>query len=124
MNSKDLVKEVTRLATEYPDTIYCMPVEGVGCKYTQGSICIEGKLGCLIGIATQNIFPNLSDELEKLDDQQSGLGVINMMHRMGIDYTDKDKYFLSSIQQLQDTKVPWGKALKVALENSSPHTIT
>ena len=123
MNATNIVNEVVRLTTEYPDTVYKY-VDNMGCKYTLGSECIEDKTGCLIGVAIQKSYPKLTEALEELDSKPECLGVINVMNYLGIEYNDKQKYFLSSIQQLQDTGNTWGDALKIALENSDPHTIT
>lgn len=103
----EVLQEVVRLGTEYPDVIYD---SYGGCYYTSPR-CGPGS-GCIIGQALQNLGWTVA-ELKQIEKEYEWSGKVsdmaNALFPLPID--DSVVKMLQEIQRAQDNRVSWGRAV-------------
>lgn len=92
-----LTEEVLRLAEEYPEAIG-------SCSYVRGSA--GSGVGCIFGQALKNI--GVSESFLEEFDTEAAIGISTLSRRLGLEYDPR----WSEVQDLQDSEVPWGVAVK------------
>lgn len=98
-----LIAEVRRLAEESPDALYRGPLGTYGvrtCSYTQGE-CGVG-VGCILGQAAKNVWPELFKEMKKHD--HTGIG------EMLVDNKSVAAYFRCDDNK---SKLQWLKTVQI-----------
>lgn len=138
-----LTREVSRLATTYPEFVYKYKSDVLSepsdssCNYTRGGDRNYPELcGCIIGQACLNVVDPNDRNVVKLmlawADARGGSPIDSLVHfpQYGescvkvkfigdLDYTSLLLGKLKDVQQSQDNGQPWGKALaKAKLDNS------
>lgn len=95
-----------------------------GAEYRYEQVAIEGDdpacvyvdagaPSCLVG----HILHRLGVPLGRLEDNNNtGVGDRRFLTEVGVQADDRVAYFLEQIQEEQDSGLPWGLALQVAIE--------
>lgn len=103
---KDVVDQVVKLASEYPDCVY----SGVGgdCCNKTGE-CSNGSVGCIVGQAL--ILAGVDPDC--IEDSSDIYNVADSLWSDVSDYEDKLDW-LAEVQSLQDGGNKWGVAVSKA----------
>lgn len=108
---QQLIAVVRRKVAEKPDYIYEQPVpERDTCLYVH-----DGKPSCLIGQALWEVGL-IGADLETVDKRHNSDSITVLAQFLGIKgYLDEDELlWLRRVQQQQDDRKPWGRAVAVA----------
>lgn len=108
-----IIEQVRRLATEYPDTVYPQPEPGK-CLYTVGA-CGSGS-GCIVGQAIIAVKPDLAETLAHIDELTPNKPVHSLVGRLEIKCTQEKLSWLGKVQRKQDDGKRWHEAVEAADE--------
>jgi hypothetical protein len=97
---KELIAEVRRLAEANPDFVY----RESNCLYNSGGD--PANPGCIMGRAWRNVT-GTSIKAE-------GQVISDVLERYNINTTAKQRHWLTSVQDYQDARTPWGEAVILA----------
>lgn len=108
ITTKDLVKEVKKIASENPDFIYA----GKYCSYFGQEVGDPTGQCCIIGQAFKNL--NIDTSGIKEGGKITSPNIYIIIHRGMVDIqidSDSDVIWLAKVQSVQDRKDPWGEAV-------------
>ena len=116
---KKVENAVREIAAANADQVY--EAVTTECDFGERKVCYYVKGGgCLVGRAICKVYPELREELEKCD-YDSPVDVKGMVSFLFPDKYDvlADKLeWLSTVQENQDSKIPWGLAVTKADSSS------
>jgi len=114
--AEDVVAEVRKIAGEMPDFVYTDQGADLGpgaftpCSYLGRAIGDEQGQACIVGTALQRLGVS-RDDLLKVEER----GSINALLSLGVARElSPTLYWLSHVQQAQDTGFSWGDAVRLA----------
>lgn len=96
-----LIEETRKVAAERPDFVY--PGQ---CYYVE-----HGQPGCILGHVLWNLGI-IDEDFSRLD--ENGLSIPRAFPKLGIEIDSDEFHWLSRVQHAQDSKQPWGEAIKEA----------
>lgn len=105
----ELLKEV---AEERPDFVYAPPNDQGACVYVH-----EGEPSCIVGhVLVRMGVPTEHLDFDVPDNIPTAIGLLSRLEETGlVDVNSDDAWVLERAQREQDSGVPWGKAVKMAL---------
>lgn len=137
-------EEATKLCKEYPNVMYRRSESSKNCFYTIGKHysgeepreeCVDGREGCIVGLATIRAFPEAEPLLKEVDGQRRTTVACNVLRYVYVNLDQEtvvsiqevmrdpetkkmldsqDLLWLDTIQNYQDNNHSWGEAYTLA----------
>jgi hypothetical protein len=107
--TKDVVREVRRIAAENPDFVYTPSLNGI-CSYhaTEGN-----PQGCIIGAALKSLGVDVDVLAGPANTILRHLGLEGVFY---IEDVSREAEWVQTVQSCQDCRKPWGEAVSLASE--------
>lgn len=106
LTGRKLIAAVRAAANENPDFVYETTTDG--CVYVN-----NGQASCIVGRGAWDL--GLIDSTFENDSENAG-GVVSLLDTLGLRLGTDEINWLATVQDAQDSHVPWGKAVEKADE--------